>query len=604
MSESHDQTASEESSSRPGGERYQSFTALRQAHIQLRLSWSESAATAADIRRFIVRARNTGALLETDNDRRGARGILDYWGSELVTATAEKLLPEDFTPAVLAPFDAEQAAGLPPPSSASNATTESTKRSREVIRLVAAARLWQDSGRKPGYLLYGDAIAEAARYRDVDPDIAELVNASEAKRDASRRKIKVVAAVAAAVVLGVIGMLLFETVGLYLLSDRYVASIKNPDTDSSTKTNRLWWLGRIQRWRPPFDFSGSSTILVDVSARNLRLHSPNFSSAKLDRVNVLGGEFSNAAFNDSRIFASNFRGARLPFAQFRAAQIASTSFAEADLYRATFDRVCLRDVDFSGADLRLTSFWGATFDRNQRNFRNTAWWLAEGWNADDLKDLLLQDQSKLSESAVFRRYLNAFTDSVKKAEAGTLQRVRDLNDMAWMLATWGIVGNLGIDPAGSTKQACTSATGVPDSALEAAEQAICIATSRNDPDLDNYKDTLAYVLMQTPGRMLDASNWYQKQALSEGSLFRAALAQFAVGDRNKAIADLKKSMEQRYLPTHELHTLKADIKDEFQTELLAYLNAVWPRPVAAQCQLASDTVNPPEAAHSPSEVKP
>ena len=76
---------------------------------------------------------------------------------------------------------AAQASGEPAPSDA-----KSDQRSREIIRMAAAARLWRDSGKKHGYLLFGEAIAQAAKFRKLDPDIADLVDASEEARNEHR----------------------------------------------------------------------------------------------------------------------------------------------------------------------------------------------------------------------------------------------------------------------------------------------------------------------------------------------------------------------------------------------------------------------------------
>lgn len=58
------------------------------------------------------------------------------------------------------------------------------QQSERELQLIATARLWRDSGRKPGYLLSGDALQEAAQYRDAAPALNELILASE---NASRR---------------------------------------------------------------------------------------------------------------------------------------------------------------------------------------------------------------------------------------------------------------------------------------------------------------------------------------------------------------------------------------------------------------------------------
>jgi tetratricopeptide (TPR) repeat protein len=56
----------------------------------------------------------------------------------------------------------------------------------------AVARLWQESGRKPSYLLFGAALKEAEKYVDAAPEVRELVAAS---RSRARRRIAVGAAI-------------------------------------------------------------------------------------------------------------------------------------------------------------------------------------------------------------------------------------------------------------------------------------------------------------------------------------------------------------------------------------------------------------------------
>src|SRR5712692_5855769 len=58
--------------------------------------------------------------------------------------------------------------------------------SEKVLQLIAAARLWQESGHKAGYLLSGEALTEAAQFRDAAPELKELIAASE---QAARRRI-------------------------------------------------------------------------------------------------------------------------------------------------------------------------------------------------------------------------------------------------------------------------------------------------------------------------------------------------------------------------------------------------------------------------------
>ncbi len=161
---------------------FETFAALQRAHLDFRQSakarpGAGSGHLAVDAARaFVARARASGAYIEDANERNAAQAILDYWSAELVSSPGATA--DDFMPVLLASFDAARAA--PDTAPAQAPAEESAERPREAIRIAAAARLWRDSGKQRGYLLWGEAeIARAAQYRDLDPDIAELVQASE-----------------------------------------------------------------------------------------------------------------------------------------------------------------------------------------------------------------------------------------------------------------------------------------------------------------------------------------------------------------------------------------------------------------------------------------
>jgi tetratricopeptide (TPR) repeat protein len=84
------------------------------------------------------------------------------------------------------------------------------------LRLLATARLWQESGRKSGYLLSGEALREAEQYTDGAPDLTELINASKTKA-------RQIARVKLGGVLSVILMLLFS-ISLLMDNNRQLIS--------------------------------------------------------------------------------------------------------------------------------------------------------------------------------------------------------------------------------------------------------------------------------------------------------------------------------------------------------------------------------------------
>jgi tetratricopeptide (TPR) repeat protein len=198
-------------------EPFPSAIELVQTHLQLRLALSEGGVTkggqtAADIRAFVERVQATGAVLADENERRTAQGILDYWSTELLSLPGAA--EDHFTSALLAPFDGAHVASKVGESGAAAKAIEDE--SRELIRFAATARLWRDSGRQYGYLLVDKAaIDRAARFRNLDPDISELVTASESAYRVNRMRRRVG-------ILVVAGSFLVTFLGfsLYLLHQR------------------------------------------------------------------------------------------------------------------------------------------------------------------------------------------------------------------------------------------------------------------------------------------------------------------------------------------------------------------------------------------------
>lgn len=156
-----------------------SFAQLRQWHKSLVGSTTvKDRAAAGPVDPDVLRSRiwtvqATGTNIAAEDERRSAQNILDYWAAELISAAPDEL--EAWSPPRLAQF--EDTARGPAPVDENDASD--TALAKERIRLAASARLWRDSGRKEGYLLYGKALEDAKRLSDGDRDIAELVAASE-----------------------------------------------------------------------------------------------------------------------------------------------------------------------------------------------------------------------------------------------------------------------------------------------------------------------------------------------------------------------------------------------------------------------------------------
>jgi hypothetical protein len=135
---------------------------------------------------------------------------------------------------------------------------------------------------------------------------------------------------------------------------------------------------------------------------------------------------------------------------------------------------------------------------------------------------------------------------------------------------------------------------------------VCIVQTLNDKNEDKGKynaelagvrDTLAYVLMQMPGRMVDAARMYANDiapdqadgsvnSTAEGEvLFRAAVAQDAIGDKDKASKLLQASIDRQYAPTHELQNLQEHMPEAFREQVYRHIDSFWPTKLKrASCQ--------------------
>jgi Pentapeptide repeats (8 copies) len=599
---------------------YQSLAALRDGHLALKQSISESAMpgaanTAASIRAFLGKARNAGAFITDAKERRAAQGILDYWSAEL--AGLPDAAAEDFTPLLLLPADTERAAAPQGDRAESAATTATKEDDRALIRLSAMARQWRDSGKQAGYLLSGETIEEAARFKDQDPNLSEFVEASQQVVE-HRKKFR------QGLLLGIGIMSLLIAIGCtaiwyteYLLQrlDRLLVKIQTSGTVNNDELVRaLRTLDFIQPLRPPYDLSGLIK-LANINVPGLTLYAPNFAGVEFSKVGLPGANLPVATFSGSDFSFdgsgdNDFSSAGLRQAQFRNARIAFTSFAGADLYRAIFDRSKLCEVNFSGANLRNASFWAVTLDdKTKDNLKNTAaWWLAVGWPWSDIVTLApphqnAADQSKelkdekarvdrLKASKGFQDDIGIPRGKFQRSSAGTLERALALNELAWTDAVWGI------DITGPKKQSSAdpcAADSIPTSAHDAAEQAVCIVGKLNSEGdkkgsqtelLSSLRDTWAYVQMQS-NEMPAAVKTFEEIARDDPNsldagetLFRYAIAQYAVGqDKPAAIQRFKTAIEdKRYQPTHELQTLRDYIFTvrEFVDVLKTSANKLWP----------------------------
>src|SRR5262245_12748669 len=597
---------------------FESFDALLRAHFALRRSVSKRDATniKEQIQDFIRQAPEVGAILGRSDQRKVAQSILDYWVAQLIVLAPEQVDYSDS--AVLVECRSPQ----PGDGSDKSEAIESKTIDRVVrleedkidkIRFVAAARLWESKGRDEGYLLFGKAIEDASKFR-ADPDIDNLVAASEAY-ESNRRKVSIaVAATSLALLLVFIG---FQFFWLPPLRDFIINGIiRGKEQDSKIlrdvlgvdptelKSVGLRSLGWFQYWLPPYDLSGEEVKLSGNKLTGLKLYAPNFSSAELGDVNFAGATLESASFSGGTIKNSHFDNANLNTSQFKRANITDSSFENAKLYRAIFDKSCLTGVDFKGAFLRSASFSGAHWNENfAENFRDTGWWFAYGWNSKEIEALSSVDQTGVAQSEAFKYQLGSDIDKLRNSRPGTGEQANALNRVAWTMATWG-VGDLGEAP-GELKAACGPANKRLTSALDFADEGICIArrlkAGRPGGDLANFRDTRAYLLIQQ-GNLTEAYQEYQGLIGNDGPgdrLFRAAIVAAALSRTDQARssvlkmeadAKLQKSLALGYFPSHELQTLKNDIPEDFLKRIYDNNDKLWPQ--VQDCERPnSDAVN-------------
>jgi uncharacterized protein YjbI with pentapeptide repeats len=550
--QSSDITATD--SGMPGPTLFESLETLQLAHTEFQQSQlannsdpEHTDRKAEVIRSFIGRAQRTGNILTDRNERKAAQRIIDYWSSELVTLP--RVTAKDFMPMLLEPPSSDRSA----PSD-----TEPGDRSRDIIRFGAAARLWRDSGKKHGYLLFGEALVQGAKFSRWDPDIAALVAASEEAQKSDRRgriKTWATASLSCAVLLFVV--LQAHWVWIPEWSDKHVLRVNNA-LDYSTEPvdvqyaeiilpflialntgsllNRtgqltsLRWLETYQPYMPPYqpnkpgrgapNFSRARLANLDLS--QLKLYAPKFVEAELFYVTLNEANLPNVSFSDSRITESHFDRASLEFGQFARAEIQNTSFVRANLYRATFNQAALCKVNFSEADLRKTWFREVEFDKGfAPTFKGAPWWLALGWSRDQIEALSNQSSGDVKDMASFQRDMKRTNDDLNATKPGTFDRAIALNVVAWTRATYGDIPKTPVAPSKIEPRClkegkldeqdqkvcgrCLTSDDIPDNALDSAEQAICIVKSLNRLEGENasydalenvFKDTLAYVLMQ------------------------------------------------------------------------------------------------------------
>jgi len=192
-----------------GGDRFAGLGELRAEHLAMlsRQSTPDGRPVmlaTAEVQAFLRRAQATGAVISDPEERGIAQRVIDYWCAELLAAGREQFGAAEAETITLDPPTTTEAAAEPAPSAIPHTGDEAL----QYIRLSALARQWRDSNDAAGYLLTGAALEDARRF-ETDRDIARLIRASDA---AERRGRKRIIAVMTAVIVALLGLLVFSIV--------------------------------------------------------------------------------------------------------------------------------------------------------------------------------------------------------------------------------------------------------------------------------------------------------------------------------------------------------------------------------------------------------
>jgi uncharacterized protein YjbI with pentapeptide repeats len=270
-----------------------------------------------------------------------------------------------------------------------------------------------------------------------------------------------------------------------------------------------------------------------------------------DRSNI-----RSAKFDKSHLSLSSFDGANIEDAKFQDARLLDASFSRATLINVDFSRASLSappwlftdfmrakliNVNFSNANLRNVQF--ASAEIKEVNFTDTAWWLASGWNEQQIDQLEKAfPHARYLNSDGYRRGLSEKTVDVENArerkDAAAVAMA--LNDLAWYRAIHGLE-------------------------LAEAEEEVSRALQGN-PNESAFLDTKAYILMQK-GDFQEAKRLLalalglldrptpsstELRAKRPEGLYRYALTLEYLGETAEANTYYQVVSSVRYDPTHEM----------------------------------------------------
>jgi hypothetical protein len=358
-----------------------------------------------------------------------------------------------------------------------------------------------------------------------------------------------------------------------------------------------------------------------VNLKGISLDALRMERSDIIRFNFDGASLSGVTFTGSRFLDSSFVQADLALARFDNAKLLSSNFSRANWSKALFDGAKFCHTSVVDADLNGASFWNTKFDDAfPHGFEGTAWWLAAGWNSQQLDKLNQLPRPDFKKSG--SEYSKKLREEEARANVDPLSLADSLNRYAWWLAINGatnetdqpsIDGILDRHLESFCSKADADHAKFPDNAQAAAEKAVCLTGQRRDQqtrnptetgkqaagpradnlsiDYDYYEaiadDTLGYILLQRDKP--DEANYYLAKAVGHAGVnhemkFRLAVAEFMTGQKQlkagekqgalvmeHAFQDMEAAIDGGYVPTHERALLPqikgSDFEKRLDTEL-------------------------------------
>jgi tetratricopeptide (TPR) repeat protein len=419
---------------------------------------------------------------------------------------------------------------------------------------------WVNSGRRSGALLDYNLTRQFRRYSNLAPWETDFINRSGRY---TWIKVGVVAVALAMILLGPCWRLetaLFEKwyvepEGEFLNNDMRIRT-----TPMTSRIADLKWLSEYRQ---------------SVNGPNIVLTGPG---AELNGLSAPG-----AVFDNSRLSGVQFKGAMLENASLIGSVIRASNFEDARFSRAKFDMVDFcADVDFSGADIVGASFRRSAFlDQGVPKFQGAAWWMAYGWDFDQIDQLARLYPTRFPNDKLQEQLARL---SVRISDATVpLDQALLLNQKAWTLVVEGAVAD------GEARKAIEQALTLVDKAGGSGPPPNVVRMYKAE-----FQDTLAYVLLQESETQADPA---KKQTidravahLSDASQvsneaevwFRYAVALHAAGQTAEASTELDKAL-QTYEPSHELYLLRAYITGDFKQRIIRLTGRLNQRRLPTRC---------------------